>query len=173
MTRVGLHKIYHLTLSIFWLSAFGAFLVLGVRALAVDIPGYGPPAPGQWATTDFYFHYIDNSATRSEDLIRALRAPGASGPVILVASGPLNDFNFSLTYYVVSYLAAGRPVWAATCDAPSEKVSFQNIPRDLVEVRTLVRYRAVSPSEGQGAGRPSPLTVITLQKGEAWTSSCS
>ena len=128
---------------VLWALTLAGFVLLGREGLAPHLDHLPVPAITKWATTDAWLARNAGISTPSQALVDALERLPPEDPILFV--GPLDEPTFTLTYYVISYLAWPRQVSAIRCGQPGDAPPGQYPPAEPVTTGGVVLYLLEPP----------------------------
>jgi len=156
---------------VLWALTLTGFVVLGWAGLAPHLDHLPVQAITKWATTDTWLARNAGISTPSQALVDALGRLPSDDPILFV--GPFDEPTFTLTYYVISYLAWPRQVSAIRCGRPGDAPPVERTPPKSVKTGGVVFYLLEPPdwlSTSQSVG--SAFVVATCSEMRECTSFC-
>lgn len=156
---------------VLWALTLTGFVVLGWAGLAPHLDHLPVQAITEWATTDAWLARNAGICTPSQALVDALERLPPEDPILFV--GPFDEPTFTLTYYVISYLAWPRQVSAIRCGQPGDAPRVQYMWRQPSRTLGVVFYLLEPPdwlSTPQSVG--SAFVVATCPEMREWVSFC-
>lgn len=156
---------------VLWAVTLTGFVVLGWAGLAPHLDHLPVQAITEWATTDAWLARNAGISTPSQALVDALERLPPEDPLLFV--GPFDEPTFTLTYYVISYLAWPRQVSAIRCGQPDDAPPAQHIWEQPSRTLGVVFYLLEPPdwlSTSQSVG--SAFVVAACPEMREWASFC-
>ena len=128
---------------VLWAVTLAGFVLLGRDGLAPRLDHLPVAAITKWATTDAWLARNAGISTPSQALVDALERLPSDDPILF--AGPFDEPTFTLTHYMISYLAWPRQVSLIKCGQPGDVPSVELTPPPSVKTGGVVLYLLERP----------------------------